>query len=109
MSCTEDTTLRTNYGCLLQLLGGIKCGYSLPEVDILPQKYLSFFFFLMLGFGNFVLPLYRLEPTQTWFTIIAKEINSKINPFHTPRRTKKTTYIPGMCLRWLSDMINGGI
>ena len=47
MSCTEDTALRTNYGCLLQLLGGIKCGYSLPEVDILPQKYLSFFFFLM--------------------------------------------------------------
>ena len=44
MSCTEDTALWTNYGCLLQLLGGIKCGYSLPEVDILPQKYLSFFF-----------------------------------------------------------------
>src|SRR5271168_5413948 len=47
MSCTEDTTLWTNYGCLLQLLGGIKRGYRLPEVDILPQKYLSFFFFLM--------------------------------------------------------------
>ena len=34
MSCTEDTALRTNYGCLLQLLGGIKCGYSLPEVEV---------------------------------------------------------------------------